>query len=122
MRPRDTPVVDIQAIKGLRARATADAPDFFYEMVAIFIREIDKRQISMREALERGDADGLSRAAHSLGGSAKLFGAMPLAELCRQLQVDPHPGMTETRAIVTAIERECADVLEFVIAESSRNS
>jgi HPt (histidine-containing phosphotransfer) domain-containing protein len=122
MRSPDTPVIDLEAIKSLRARATADAPEFFDEMVAIFIREIDRRRITMLEALERGDSDGLSRAAHSLGGSAKLFGAMPLAELCGELQVEPHPGAAQARALVKAIESECAEVRKFIIAESTGHS
>jgi HPt (histidine-containing phosphotransfer) domain-containing protein len=118
--PLAAPVVDRDALDSLRERATADAPNFFIEMVAIFTREIDKRRATIADALARGDCEGLARAAHSLGGSAKLFGAMPLAELCRQLQVIPYPAIEDARTIVAAIEEQCRGVREIIIAESRR--
>jgi HPt (histidine-containing phosphotransfer) domain-containing protein len=86
MTQREKAPIDRQALERLRERATANAPDFFIEMVTLFVRELDKRMTTIAEALRRGDSeDALARAAHSLGGSAKLFGAFHLGELCRQL-------------------------------------
>ncbi len=114
---RESPAIDPQALARLRARATADAPDFFVEMATMFIAEIDRRRAVIADALAREDSDALARAAHSLGGSAKLFGAMRLAEFCGRLQSAPYPSIAEARAIVAAMSIECDEVRRLVKAE-----
>jgi HPt (histidine-containing phosphotransfer) domain-containing protein len=101
--------IDPAALGRLRARATADAPDFYDEMLAMFLGEIDKRLAAIMESLSYGELEVVARAAHSLGGSAKLFGAYRLGELCGQLQAPP-PSLADARAIAAEVERECQSV------------
>jgi HPt (histidine-containing phosphotransfer) domain-containing protein len=42
--------------------------------------------------VERGDADGLRRAAHTLKSNAATFGAAALAELCQELEAIGEAG------------------------------
>jgi HPt (histidine-containing phosphotransfer) domain-containing protein len=60
--------------------------DEFPLLVQTFIRDSAHRIESIRDAIKAADADGLRRAAHSFKGSAGNMGAVPLAELCRQLE------------------------------------
>ncbi|HUA32579.1 MAG TPA: Hpt domain-containing protein [Candidatus Binataceae bacterium] len=119
---RSLPAIDRAALERLRARATADAPEFFVEMATMFVAEIDRRRVAIADALAREDSDALARAAHSLGGSAKLFGATRLAEFCRQLQNAPHPSIADARVIVVALNVECDEVRAVIKAESSLGS
>jgi HPt (histidine-containing phosphotransfer) domain-containing protein len=115
---RDSPPLDRAALERLRERATADAPDFFVEMVTMFVSELDRRRITIAEAFARNDSAAMARVAHSLGGSAKLFGATRLATLCGRLQAVPYPSLDEACAIVAEIDRECSDVRDFVADEA----
>jgi HPt (histidine-containing phosphotransfer) domain-containing protein len=58
-----------------------------------------------REALASGDATAFSRLAHRLKGSALVFGASRLAELCLAAETGASPATAET---LRAIEGELA--------------
>jgi HPt (histidine-containing phosphotransfer) domain-containing protein len=106
---RSSASIDPAALERLRARATADAPEFYDEMLAMFLGEIDKRLAAIMESLSHGELEVVARAAHSLGGSAKLFGAYRLGELCGRLQAPP-PSLDDARAIASEVARECQSV------------
>lgn len=66
----------------------------------------------MRAAVSDADAQLACRAAHTLKSSAALFGAMHLAELCRQLEAAAaDEGDYRNAAKVAAIEAALADAL-----------
>jgi PAS domain S-box-containing protein len=56
------------------------------ELVDSFLEEVPPLLANLRQALERGDAAELRRAAHTIKSSSNDFGATTLAELCQELE------------------------------------
>ncbi|MDE2491435.1 MAG: response regulator, partial [Elusimicrobia bacterium] len=68
------------------AAVAADGPQALKALLAQFLSDADKRLEDARRALDAGDADACSRAAHALKGAAAAVGARGLRELCRSLE------------------------------------
>jgi PAS domain S-box-containing protein len=62
------------------------------EIVETFLAEGPELFAALHVAVERGDADGLRRAAHTLKSNAATFGAAALEELCRELEAIGEAG------------------------------
>ncbi len=62
------------------------------EIVETFLGEGPQLFSTLHSAVERGDADGLRRAAHTLKSNAATFGASALAELCGELEAIGEAG------------------------------
>jgi CheY-like chemotaxis protein len=62
------------------------------EIVETFLVEGPQLFAALHLAVERGDADGLRRAAHTLKSNAATFGAAALEELCRDLEAIGEAG------------------------------
>jgi HPt (histidine-containing phosphotransfer) domain-containing protein len=56
------------------------------ELIDTFLAEAPKLVATLHEAVERGNADELRRAAHTLKSNAATFGAEDLADRCRTLE------------------------------------
>lgn len=102
--------VDRAVLAHLRSLATGDQPDFFYEMVRLFLTDMDHWLATLLLAHLKQDRKLLGRAAHAIGGGAMIFGASRLVEMCGDLREIELPGFDETAARVDAIKRECAEV------------
>jgi HPt (histidine-containing phosphotransfer) domain-containing protein len=81
-----------------------------------FLAEAPRRLRAMRTAYAAGDVAALTSEAHAFKGSARILGAMPLADLCaaleRTLRVDD-----STRVYCEGLEAEARrvrDALEMV--------
>jgi len=70
------------------------------ELIGIFLEDTPGLMVNMREAVVRGDADGLRRSAHTLKGSSASVGAMGLSALCQELQ-----AMAEAEALEGALQK-----------------
>jgi HPt (histidine-containing phosphotransfer) domain-containing protein len=60
--------------------------EFVVELVDAFLDEAPQLLAQMRQALARGDAASLRRAAHSLKSNGQTFGAAEFAALARELE------------------------------------
>ena len=80
------PALDPVAIADLRGPEGAEDPDFFRAIVGKFLEEAPARLVALRAAVAARDAEGLSRAAHSLKGSSGTIGARPMARICQDLE------------------------------------
>jgi HPt (histidine-containing phosphotransfer) domain-containing protein len=78
-------LVDPQALGNLRV-LERDGPGFLVTIVREFDEGARQRLGEMQVAARVGDGEGLHGAAHSLKGSAGIFGARGVAELCRRLE------------------------------------
>ncbi|MGH9750682.1 MAG: response regulator [Candidatus Polarisedimenticolia bacterium] len=80
---------------GVLADLDAASPDdrkFLTELVETF-RTVSRRTLqNARQAVARGDAAGLERAAHSLRGSSGSIGARALADLCGTIEEEARRG------------------------------
>ena len=54
--------------------------------VAFYLEDAPPLMKTIRDAVERADADALRRAAHSLKSSSANLGAVRLARLCQELE------------------------------------
>lgn len=82
----DDSTLDPKAIASLREIGAADGGQFFREVVEIFLNDTPARIGEIEKALAAADAPTLTRAAHSIKGSAGNFGAGKLAALARSIE------------------------------------
>jgi len=75
-------VVDWDAARNL----TGGDDSLLDELIELFPAESAKHVEAIRQAIEAGDAESLTRAAHTLKGSARLFGAGALAACALELE------------------------------------
>jgi len=87
--------IDATAMEKFRAMIGEDAPMFLAELITAFHDDSIKLLAEMREAVVKGDAVSLQRAAHTLKGSSATLGAMRLSAMCKELELMGHEGILE---------------------------
>jgi HPt (histidine-containing phosphotransfer) domain-containing protein len=60
--------------------------EFLAELIDDFLADAPAQLEALREAATSGDAVGARRAAHTLKGNARTFGAVRLASLCEETE------------------------------------
>ncbi len=75
--------LDPEAVEGLRELG---GEEFLGEVIETFLDDAPALIASLRGSLERGDAEELRRAAHTLKSNGQTFGATNFADLCRRLE------------------------------------
>ena len=76
--------IDPTAFAELQATAGAD---FVRELIDTFLEEAPPMLAELRDALAAGRAEAFRRAAHSLKSNASTFGALTLAAMARELEL-----------------------------------
>ena len=112
----DVPSVDWEVLDGLRGMGGAGEPDLLAELLQIFEEDAPARLSALREALKRGDAEGLVLAAHGLKGGSGSLGARRMAGISERIEASARSG-----DLSTASERisELEDEFERVSVELS---
>ena len=82
------PAIDQPTFKELQEAAGAD---FVAELVDTFLQEAPRMMSELRDALAAGDSDAYRRIAHSFKSNAGNFGALPLAEQLRAIELNGLP-------------------------------
>jgi len=93
------PPIDAAVFAELQASA---GDDFARELIDTFLQEAPPMLAALRGAHAAGTAEAFRRSAHSLKSNATTFGALGLAALARDLELQ---GLAATRA-------EALDVLD----------
>jgi len=93
--------LDPAAIENLRAINPDDGGEFLRELVDIFLADTPQHLGAIESAIAAGDAPTLTRAAHSIKGSAGNFGANHLAALARDIEALGKSG--ELTAVALAL-------------------
>lgn len=75
-------VLDSAMLDQLRA-SVGDDPEFLAELVDDFLHDAPDQLETLRGAATSGAAADARRAAHTLKGNSRTFGAMQLAALCQ---------------------------------------
>ena len=78
-------IIDRAAIDDLLESLGGDL-DFLEELLEDFFDDSPKQLVEMQQALEDGDAGRFRRAAHSLKSNSANFGALKLADSCKELE------------------------------------
>ena len=85
--------------------------DFVMELAGDFLRDAAARMVRLRQALERGDGDGLAFEAHTLKSSAANMGALAFADLAKRFEVAGRNGdLAAVAGDVICFERQFAAV------------
>ncbi len=106
--PRGT--LDTTVLVELR-ESVGDDPEFVAELVGDFLADAPDQLATLRDATGSGDAPGAMRAAHTLKGNSRTFGAMELASLCQDAEAAARAGDLESvSGRLDAIESEWSRV------------
>ena len=74
----------------------AAGSDFIEELVTTFLEETPGILAELKTAAQSDDQDQFRRAAHSVKSNASTFGAVQLAELAREMELDGLQAEMET--------------------------
>ena len=97
----DNGVIDRSALDALMETTGGD-PDFFVEMIDVFLADALELLGAMDGALAGGDAGALRRAAHTFKSNSRTFGASALADLCQEIEGRAATGTTDGLAPLVA--------------------
>jgi HPt (histidine-containing phosphotransfer) domain-containing protein len=76
-----------------------------------YLADLPRLLQDIRTAVELSDAQALEFSAHTLKSSSATVGAIPLAELCKQLENRGRTGaLAESAMMVERLEAECERV------------
>ena len=94
------------------------------ELIDLFVSDLPKRLNAIAQAVEHADAPGkmnLALHAHALRGSAAVFGASRLDELCGKLEEIGMGGdLAQASAMLSELRRESAQVREALLGLKSK--
>lgn len=95
------------------------------ELIDLFVLDLPKRLNAITQAVDRADAPGklsLALQAHALRGSAAIFGASRLDELCGKLEeIGIRGAFAEALAMLDELRRESAQVRDALLALKSEH-
>lgn len=77
--------LDMRVLDELRASVGGD-DGFLAELVDDFLADAPEQLAALRTAVSSGDADTARRAAHTLKGTSRTFGAGEFAALCQEAE------------------------------------
>jgi CheY-like chemotaxis protein len=100
-----------------RFRREVGADSFAAQFVEIYLRELDGRLEGIRQGREDGDAELLTRVAHTLKSTSATLGALPLAERCRALEAaGSDPSGPDVPALIEDVREESEAVRRALLA------
>jgi HPt (histidine-containing phosphotransfer) domain-containing protein len=102
--------------------SVGDDPEFVAELIDDFLAAAPAQLELLSEAATSGDAPGANRVAHTLKGTARMFGARGLASLCQDAETAAGAGdLDAVRARLSGIAEEWARVgTELIALRSGR--
>ncbi len=109
-----TEILDPRVVADLRSLNRPDEPDFFRQLVGIYM--VDSRQVMqrIRAEMDSGNQADLQKAVHSLKGISANLGAVRLANLCGQIENQLRSGEPLVSGWLEALEilyaRTCEDL------------
>ncbi len=81
------PVVDLSALKELKALQHQGVPDLLEQVIKTYIETAPALLEQIGQGINRGDGKLLCQSAHSLKSSSGNLGAWTLATLCKDLEM-----------------------------------
>ena len=84
--------IDWTVLDGLRGIRGEGEPDLLVELAQIFEEDTPARITALRDALERGDAEGLRLGAHGLKGGSGSLGARRMALIAERIEAIARAG------------------------------
>ena len=85
----------LKAMEKIHGFQYKDEPDFFYELIGVYLEETPSIRTKLQAAIEQKDSEAIYRAAHSLKSSSGNLGAVLLYSLCSELEQISKEGTSE---------------------------
>jgi HPt (histidine-containing phosphotransfer) domain-containing protein len=105
------------AVLGELRASVGDDPEFVSELISDFLADAPAQLESLRHAATSGDATSARRAAHTLKGNSRTFGARALASLCQEAEAAATAGKLDAvLARIDEIDGEWARVRAELLA------
>ncbi len=105
------PPIDAGVIRALQDMVGEDDPELLKLVIDSYLADLPRLLQDIRTAVELSDAQALEFSAHTLKSSSATVGAIPLAELCKQLENRGRTGaLAESAMMVERLEAECERV------------
>jgi HPt (histidine-containing phosphotransfer) domain-containing protein len=112
--------VDREVHARLRKLRDEDEPDIVAELAGMFLEDARSRLDAVEEALQKGDAPAVERAAHTLKGGSGSMGAKGMSGLCAQLEdVGASGDLSQGSQLLGRIREELGRVERALEAEVS---
>jgi PAS domain S-box-containing protein len=97
------------------ARAIANQDDqLLAELAAVLLREMPRYLTELRQSCERGDLDTAARAAHTLKGHFRVFGARSPMDCALRIETQLRSGDSDVGDLLTSLERQGQRVCDAV--------
>ena len=100
-----TSPVDASVLESLTARLGDRGPAFRVNLIQTWRDETSARLSDLDAAVSAGDADGVTRVAHTLKSSSSALGAQPLSALCTEVELALRAGQPRDLAADAAAIR-----------------
>jgi HPt (histidine-containing phosphotransfer) domain-containing protein len=112
--------VEREVLARLRKLRDEDEPDIVAELAGMFLEDARSRLDAVEEALQKGDAPAVERAAHTLKGGSGSMGAKGMSGLCAQLEdVGASGDLSQGSQLLGRIREELGRVERALEAEVS---
>jgi HPt (histidine-containing phosphotransfer) domain-containing protein len=113
-----TAEVDFAFLRELRAAGEASGADLVGDSLRLFLESTAPRLDALRGALDTGDRQTASLAAHTLRGGCAQFGALRMARLAGFIEDQMRTGITDaTRRAALDLQREFSGVRAALLHE-----
>lgn len=117
-KPSSSWAVDPHVLDSLGLLQDEHDPDFLADIIDNFIADTSKRLLKLQEAQELGHINQIMAIAHSLKGSSSNIGAMPMAQICLQLQKASEQQLkTDIDTGIVALKQEFERVCQQLAQE-----
>ena len=105
------------AVLGELRESVGDDPGFLAELVGDFLADAPTQLAALRATAASADAVGARRAAHTLKGTSRTFGAGRLASLCQEAEAAAGSGdLVAVLAGIDGIDQEWGRVRAELVA------
>ena len=95
-------------------RAVDDDPALLRELVHLFLQDYPNHMATLREAIQRGDADHMTRVAHHFKGAIGIIGGTVASTLVSALELMGGAGaLVEASRVLPQLERELSRIATF---------
>jgi HPt (histidine-containing phosphotransfer) domain-containing protein len=98
---------------------TGNDAEMMAEIIDSYLEDAPQRLSAIASAVEQNDAALLRSTAHSLRSLSVTIGAMPLAQLCYQLEAMGRAGTISASTLVLQLEKEYQRVEAALQLQSS---
>jgi HPt (histidine-containing phosphotransfer) domain-containing protein len=110
-------VLDRAVLDELRASVGGD-DGFLAELIDEFLGDAPRQLAALRASVDSADAPGARRAAHTLKGNGRTFGAATFSALCQLAEARAAADDLEAvRSGLAEIEAAWSDVRDALVAE-----